>query len=161
MMKFVAFVIIGISIGAFSLSAFATNQYDACFIHSAKKYNLDLRLIKAIAQVESSFNPNAINKNETSVDIGMMQINSSWLSKLEKKGIYKQDLFDPCINIEVGSWILANNIASYGATWNAVGAYNARSIDKRKIYVAKVKQVYYRNVAENRIVNDVKKIRVI
>ena len=41
-------------------------------------------------------------------------------------------------NIEVGAWVLAHNIQTYGWNWNAVGAYNAKSPHKREIYIKKV-----------------------
>lgn len=144
-----------------SMPAFANNQYDVCFVDSAKKYNIDVNLLKAIAKVESSFNPFAINRNAGSEDIGIMQINSSWLPMLEKKGITKRDLFNPCVSIDVGSWVLAKNMATYGNTWNAVGAYNARSIDKRKIYAARVKSAYQDFSSSNVAIVENKKIRVI
>lgn len=99
-----------------------------------------------MASVESQFNPLAINKNSDTSDFGIMQINSSWLPKLEKYGVKKDDLFNACTNIQVGAWILSENIARLGSNWNAVGAYNAKSIDKRKIYVSKVMTAYYKEI---------------
>jgi len=54
-----------------------------------------------------------------------MQINSSWLPKLRKYGIGVNELFDPCTSIQVGAWILAQNIQRLGHSWEAVGAYNS------------------------------------
>ena len=74
------------------------------------------------------------------VGIGVMQINSSWLPKLQSMNISKMDLFDPCTNIDVGAWILAHNISQYGYNWTAIGAYNARSPHKRQRYALKIWQ---------------------
>ena len=104
------------------------------------KYNINPALLYAIAKTESGLRPNAINRSNTngSYDIGMMQINSSWLPTLAKHGITEKHLYDPCISLEVGAWVLANNMRKLGNSWNAVGAYNAASPDKRVKYASKV-----------------------
>jgi len=97
-------------------------------------------LLYAIAKVESGLNPRAINSNrDGSQDIGMMQINSRWLPRLKKEfGIERNDLFDPCVSLDVAGWVLWHNQRQLGATWNAVGAYNARSEHLRLSYVQRV-----------------------
>ncbi len=121
----------------------ALADMDACINQAAQRYRVDERLIDAIIQVESSGNPSALNRNANGTeDIGLMQINSSWLPVLGRYGIKHHHLYDPCTNVHVGAWVLAGNIARYGPTWRAVGAYNARSHVKRKGYVAKVWRQY-------------------
>lgn len=118
----------------------------ACFDEAAERYKVLVELLKAISKVESNGNPNARNTNTNgSTDIGHMQINSSWLPTLAKYGIDEAKLADPCINTNIGAWVLATNIARYGLSWEAVGAYNAVSPAKRQVYALKVAAVLRRH----------------
>lgn len=109
--------------------------YFDCFKKASKKYSIHPALLVAIARVESNFDHRAINnknRNGTS-DYGLMQINSSWLDKLKEHGITKNQLInEPCINVDVGGWILAHNFYGAGVTWESVGAYNAGYAKKRE-----------------------------
>lgn len=127
-------------------------KFKECFVSASALYNIDFRLLIAIAQVESSINPNANNKNKRngkviSEDVGVMQINSTWFPVLRSMGITRDDLIqNPCQNIHVGAWVLAKNISSNGVNWESVGAYNAGFKEanalSRKIYVEKVYKKY-------------------
>lgn len=98
----------------------------SCLMAAGQQYNVPPRLLESIAHVESNYRADAINRNKNGTfDVGVMQINSSWLPKLQKYGIELNDLYDPCTNIHVGAWILANEVARYGYNWEAIGAYNA------------------------------------
>lgn len=122
----------------FALNSFGAHA-SACFEEAATRYRVPVSLLVAISTVESGGNPKAINVNKNgSYDIGHMQINSSWLGKLAKYGITERSLYEPCINTNIGAWILAHNIASHGLTWEAVGAYNAVTPSKREAYARKV-----------------------
>lgn len=100
-------------------------------------------LARAIADVESGFRPWAINiqgeshyladkesalalvkkasLQKKSYDIGLMQINSYWLKRLD---LDPEDVLDPQINVLIGCWILAEEVKRYGLTWKAIGAYH-------------------------------------
>ena len=101
----------------------------ACWQDAASRYGVDAQLLYAIAQHESNLNPHAINRSHAartgSIDIGLMQINSRWLPLLARHGLREADLLEPCLNLQVGAWILAQGFQRYGATWEAVGAYHA------------------------------------
>lgn len=111
-----------------------------CFDKAAQLYGLNAELLKAIAKVESNFNPAAVhyNKNGT-YDYGLMQINSSWYSVLGRERWLR--LGDPCYNILVGAWILKNCILQYGYIWRAVGCYHSPNLRHQLRYINFVRQV--------------------
>ena len=100
------------------------------------------------ANVESGMNPNAIGQNNDGTrDVGLMQINSSHFSELERKGINEYRLItEPCTSIMVGASILSGMIKVYGYNWEAVGAYNAglkkENYPQRMVYARKVWNKY-------------------
>lgn len=111
-------------------SAQAIGPDDACWDHAAQRHGLHPLELKAHACVESTMRPQAVNASHQartgSVDLGLMQINSRWLSTLEQRGITREALLaDACVNIEVGAEILADLKSRHGDSWTATGAYNA------------------------------------
>lgn len=108
-----------------------------CFEEAGKTYGISPMLLESIAKIESSLNPNAINKNHNgSIDIGLMQINSFWLKTLKLDT--DKLISDPCYNTMTGAKILKQCIERYGYTWAAVGCYNAVSEPKRVRYSWKI-----------------------
>jgi len=123
-----------------------------CFEEAGLLYNISPQLLWSIAKVESDFKPQAINRNKnSSYDYGLMQINSGWYQALGPERW--KSLSDPCMNVKVGSWILAQCIKRHGYTWGAVGCYNATSKSKRDIYARKVYStlVRYTDYGKSRI----------
>jgi len=131
---------------------------DACYRNAATRHNVDATLLWSIAMAETGGNNNAIGRNYSKVrepakrvvlseDLGTMQVNSGWLPKLRQYGITREKLLaDRCLNIDVGAWILANSIKRYGATWNAVGAYNAGCSSLSKEECDQARERYTRKV---------------
>jgi hypothetical protein len=109
---------------------FGTNASAFCFDQAAARFGVDPLLLKGVAHVESSMQAGAINTSHFarthSVDLGLMQINSSWLPKLASRGITREALLsDPCLNLNVGAEILSGSLNKFGMNWTGVGAYNA------------------------------------
>jgi len=102
--------------------------YEQCFISASQHYGVPYELLIAIAQVESNFNPRAINTNRNgTVDRGIMQINTSWDSYLRRYGIDPRWVWEPCYNIHLGAMVLRHCIDTYGYSWRAVDCYNKGS----------------------------------
>ncbi|WP_217999638.1 lytic transglycosylase domain-containing protein [Thauera butanivorans] len=123
-------ITLALALGISSATAAVPPAYQACFEQAAQRYGLHALELAAHACVESSMRADAINDRHVartgSVDLGLMQINSRWLPKLEPQGITRDRLLtDACTNIEVGAGILADLKKRHGDSWNATGAYNA------------------------------------
>ena len=105
-----------------------------CWQAAGTRYHIDPLLLYAIAKVESRLDPAARNVNrDGTYDIGLMQVNSRHLKRLEAFGINAQKLQDePCTSVMTGAWILAEFIQHMGYGWEAVGAYNAGSKPSRE-----------------------------
>jgi hypothetical protein len=130
--KMKTFVLVGIFMFAASSSAFAF-----CFDEAGAEYGINPQILRAIAKVESNFNPAAINKNSNGTyDVGLMQINSIWASTIGKER-WKQ-LGDACTNTKTGAWILSMCISKYGYNWKAIGCYNSQTPEKRDRYARMV-----------------------
>ena len=121
-----------------------------CWESAGATYHLDPWLLFAYAKTESSYNATAMNRNSNgSYDIGLMQINSSWLPTLRRYGIGAQDLLNPCRSIFVGAWIAAQNIQRFGYNIDGIGAYNSPgNITIRRRYASKVYANYQYLVKE-------------
>jgi soluble lytic murein transglycosylase-like protein len=110
-----------------------------CLDDAARFHHVNVRLVRAVATVESGLHPGAMHVNaDGSSDIGLMQINTRWLATLSRFGISRGGLYDGCTNAYVGSWILSQNIRRDGLTWDAVGAYNAGTHEKRIAYARRI-----------------------
>lgn len=111
-------------------------------VTTAKKYNVDPRLIASILIVESRANPFAISGKES---IGIMQIHvPTWGHAADREGI---NLFKIEDNIDFGTRILKDYVHQFGL-WEGVKRYNgwnANNPDSENSamdYVAKVQHVY-------------------
>ncbi|WP_434778562.1 lytic transglycosylase domain-containing protein [Neisseria sp. Ec49-e6-T10] len=118
-----------------------------CFEEAAQKYGINAHLLRAIAQTESSMRANIESPTQ---DIGLMGINRSWLPILNKRfGLTEAHIWEPCINVHVGAWILAHNFNQYGRNWNAIGAYNASCTKLKGNACTQVRNQYSRKIWDN------------
>ena len=99
----------------------------SCWEQAAATYGLDPLLLKAIGWQESRGWSHAVGPAlaDNNYALGVMQINTVHLPALRAQGIARSDLFNPCVNQQVGAWVLADCMNKLGTTWRAVGCYYA------------------------------------
>jgi len=115
----------------------AAHGEELCFDEAGVDYGINPQILKAIARVESNYNPRAVNWNRNGTyDFGIMQINSSWGYTLGRD--WWNTLGDPCSNIKGGAMILSNCMKKYGYSWEAIGCYNSQTPSKRDKYALTV-----------------------
>ena len=87
---------------------------------TAESYGISPKLIKAIIEVESGGDANAIGDGGNSQ--GLMQIQPRYHAQRLKEG---ESLLDPKVNVRVGCEILSELIAKYGTLDEVLTVYNA------------------------------------
>lgn len=113
-----------------------------CINHAAEMFHVPATIIVAVMKIENGWNGAAIKNKNGTYDLGVMQVNSSWLTQLKTYGITRQSLqFDPCINVHTATWILAKGLAK-GEGWQGVGNYHSATPINNQRYRQKVKLAY-------------------
>lgn len=114
-----------------------------CINQAAKQYHVPAQLIIAVLNVERGrIGVVSKNKNGTS-DLGPMQINTSWWPRLYEYHITPSEVaYNPCINVSVGAWILAQSIAEGKSLLNGVGDYHSHTLIYNNWYQQKVSENY-------------------
>nr|WP_318383137.1 lytic transglycosylase domain-containing protein [uncultured Enterobacter sp.] len=125
---------------------------------SAKKYNVDARLIYSVISVESRFDANAVSPRGA---VGLMQLMPATAKELAKRdGWYLQDqhLLDPEINISLGARYLSElsakfdndielTLAAYNSGIGNISKYNNKipPFPETQRYVKEVINIYQNN----------------
>jgi hypothetical protein len=114
-----------------------------CINQAAIDYHMPAIAIVSVLKAEGGKVGMASKNKNGTVDYGPMQVNSIWLSKLRAVGYTKEQLQnDPCVNVRVGTWILAQKVADGKDWWNGVGNYNSYTKSLNEKYQQKVKHNY-------------------
>ncbi len=95
--------------------------YAHCFRSAARKHDLPLTLLLAVARGESNFDPNAKSDRDCH---GLMQI--QWPGTAKHLGIYRlAALYHPCTNVDAGAKYLRELLNRYDQNLHlALAAYN-------------------------------------
>lgn len=101
-------------------------HYGEIIAEHARLYNLEPQLVAAVIRVESSFNSDAESPKGAR---GLMQImpdTGTWVAeKMGMNDYSSEKLFDPRVNISLGTWYLHDLYQSFNANpYAALAAYN-------------------------------------
>ena len=99
-----------------------------------EEVNIDPELVLAMIEQESQWDAAAVGDNGRS--FGLMQVQERW-HKDRMNGLGCDDLLDPYQNVLVGIDILAEKMAKYDTTGEALTAYNAGDSGAYKHYFSK------------------------
>ncbi len=102
---------------------------------SAQELGFDPLLIVAIMAVESSFNPRAVSNMGAQ---GLMQVIPRYHQDKIGPQRSKNALFDPKVNVRVGTLVLHEGLQRYGSMQRALQYYNGALKDPNARYTRKV-----------------------
>lgn len=97
-----------------------------CIVQAEARYSVPANLIRSVLHAEGAGPGVAVRNTNGSEDLGWMQINTLWLPKLAPYGVTRHTLlYDACINVGVGAWILQRYYLRFHDWTSAIRAYNA------------------------------------
>lgn len=100
-------------------------NYKTIIIENAKKYDVKPELIASIINVESHFSRDVVSNKGA---VGLMQIlpmTAEWVDQKIGINLDKNNLFEPSVNIEIGTYYLAYLLNIFDNVDNVICAYNA------------------------------------
>ena len=116
---------------------------EQCVGLAAQRYQLPAQIIQAIALTEGGASGYYRKNTNNTLDLGIMQINSSNIRALQKEfpGITAYTItLSPCTNILVGAYWLKHKIKSAGNFWKGVGWYHSATPKYKYRYLKRVKR---------------------
>lgn len=144
-------------------------HYKEHILASAEKYDVDPLLIAAVIRTESSFRETVVSSKGARGLMQLMPETAEWAAgQAGLTGYHHDQLFDPAVNIGLGTWYLSNLLESFDnnraialaaynsgcgqvTLWLQKGIWDGReeSLDQvpfseTRIFVSKVLQAYSR-----------------
>ena len=116
-------------IGLYTARRFFPLDYTNVILHYSYIHGVDHLLVASIINVESGFNRYAVSPAGASGLMQIMPLTAYWIA--EHLGIenfnYEEMIFNPVININMGTWYISRLISSHYNIETALAAYNAGS----------------------------------
>lgn len=111
-----------------SLPAYAhvTTEAVQCIADASVRYEVPELLLHAVLRKENGRTGKATRNRDGSYDMGMAQINTTWVKHFSRYGIRIEHLlYDTCTNLQASAYILKDNANKFHGDWfKAIIAYN-------------------------------------
>lgn len=126
-------------------------QAARCLTAASATYQVPLGALLILLQVEGGSLGHVSHNTNATVDIGPMQINSIWISKVAihwrstGSATYSALRDSFCANVDAGTWILRQSLdEAHGDLWNGVGLYHSHDPRYKADYLRKVLKIALR-----------------
>jgi len=111
----------------------------SCLLETAQRFELPLRLLQTILMVEGGRVGEYRKNTNGTYDLGPMQVNTIWVEHFKPYISPTDILYNGCVNLQVGAWILRANINwAEGDFWKGVGNYHSKTPELHTKYREKV-----------------------
>ncbi len=100
-------------------------QYRDYVWENSDKYNLDPYLVLAIMKIESRFDPEAVSSRGASGLMQLMPETANWIATQNNFTLTENEVFDPELNIMMGTWYINQLLNQFGDETLAIASYNA------------------------------------
>lgn len=108
----------------FPLHAHATHTQ--CIEWASNTYHVPSDLVRAVMRAENGCGRLGARNRDGTRDMGCMQINPQHMPWLHKYGITQDILIhDDCVNIQIGTYLVSEDLHNNPDFWRGVGAYNS------------------------------------
>ncbi len=122
----VAVLVTSLQYNKILLRRFYPMPYREVIREKALANDIDPFLIAAIIKVESNFRPDALSPKGARGLMQLMPDTAAWVSEqLALEFFDTKDLFEPAVNIQIGTWYLAHLLREFDNNLNvALASYN-------------------------------------
>lgn len=120
-------------------------QKTLCFKEAANYYQMDEKLLRSIAKLETNNFQKAVSEHNGNVSYGIMQISDVWKKEIQKQGLSMIDfVMDPCMGIYLASYKLseAKKQNPEAEEWKYIGSFISNNETVQKDYYDKVMKIY-------------------
>lgn len=106
--------------------AHVTQEAVQCIADASVRYQVPELLLHAVLRKENGRMGQAVKNANGSYDMGLAQINTTWISHFAKYGVRIEHLlYDTCTNLQASAYILKDNAIKFNGDWfKAIVAYN-------------------------------------
>lgn len=114
-------------------------DYAACVEEASARFRVPELAIWLLLDVEGGTVGRTTRNTNGTYDIGPMQVNSWWMKHIRPLNITEEMVLNNlCVNISVGTWILATELERHRDLTKALAHYHSPTPHLQKIYLDKV-----------------------